>query len=87
MVSDTSMVYAGLKDDAEHADLVAYLETLSGGTGGLLRRTTRITSSLSAFTARTGHAVSARLRTRNPLTAAFKRQGGERRDLSDDVPS
>ena len=28
MVSDTSMVYADLKDDAEHADLVAYLETL-----------------------------------------------------------
>jgi cytochrome c len=28
MVPDTSMVYAGLKNDAEHADLVAYLETL-----------------------------------------------------------
>jgi cytochrome c2 len=28
MVSDTSIDYAGLKDDAEHADLVAYLETL-----------------------------------------------------------
>ena len=28
MVPDTSMVYAGLKDDAERADLVAYLETL-----------------------------------------------------------
>jgi hypothetical protein len=51
---------------------------LSGGTGGLLRRTTRITSSLSAFTARTDHAVSARLRARNPLMAPFKRQGGER---------
>jgi cytochrome c len=28
MVPDTSMVYDGLKDDAERADLVAYLETL-----------------------------------------------------------
>jgi cytochrome c len=28
MVPDTSMVYAGLKDDGERADLVAYLETL-----------------------------------------------------------
>src|ERR1700686_2669081 len=28
MVPDTSMVYAGLKDDAERADLVAYLKTL-----------------------------------------------------------
>jgi cytochrome c2 len=28
MVPDTSMVYAGLKDDAQRADLVAYLETL-----------------------------------------------------------
>ena len=28
MVPDTSMVYAGLKDDAERADLVAYLATL-----------------------------------------------------------
>jgi cytochrome c len=28
MVPDTSMVYAGLKDAAERADLVAYLETL-----------------------------------------------------------
>src|ERR1700726_4939009 len=28
MVPDTSMVYAGLKDDTERADLVAYLETL-----------------------------------------------------------
>jgi cytochrome c len=28
MVPDTSMVYAGLKDDAERADLVAYLGTL-----------------------------------------------------------
>ena len=28
MVPDTSMVYAGLKDDAERADLFAYLETL-----------------------------------------------------------
>ena len=28
MVPDTSMVYAGLKDDAERADLVAYIETL-----------------------------------------------------------
>jgi cytochrome c len=28
MVSDTLMIYAGLKDDAERADLVAYLETL-----------------------------------------------------------
>jgi cytochrome c len=28
MVPDTSMVYGGLKDDAERADLVAYLETL-----------------------------------------------------------
>jgi cytochrome c len=27
-VPDTSMVYAGLKDDAQRADLVAYLETL-----------------------------------------------------------
>jgi cytochrome c len=28
MVPDTSMIYAGLKDDAERADLVAYLATL-----------------------------------------------------------
>ena len=28
MVPDTSMVYAGLKNDAERADLIAYLETL-----------------------------------------------------------
>jgi cytochrome c len=28
MVPDTSMVYPGLKDNAERADLVAYLETL-----------------------------------------------------------
>jgi cytochrome c len=28
MVPDTSMVYAGLKNDAERADVVAYLETL-----------------------------------------------------------
>jgi cytochrome c len=28
MVPDTSMVYAGLKDDTGRADLVAYLETL-----------------------------------------------------------
>jgi cytochrome c len=28
MVADTSMVYAGLKDDNERADLVAYLGTL-----------------------------------------------------------
>jgi cytochrome c len=28
MVPDTSMVYAGLKDDAKRADLVAYLGTL-----------------------------------------------------------
>jgi cytochrome c len=28
MVPDTSMVYAGLKDDTQRADLVAYLETL-----------------------------------------------------------
>jgi cytochrome c len=28
MVPDTSMIYAGLKDDAERANLVAYLETL-----------------------------------------------------------
>jgi cytochrome c len=28
MVPDTSMIYAGLKDDAKRADLVAYLETL-----------------------------------------------------------
>ena len=28
MVPDTSMVYAGLKDDAQRADLVAYLGTL-----------------------------------------------------------
>ena len=28
MVPDTSMVYGGLKDDAERADLVAYLGTL-----------------------------------------------------------
>jgi cytochrome c len=28
MVPDTSMVYAGLKDDAQRANLVAYLETL-----------------------------------------------------------
>ena len=28
MVPDTSMIYAGLKNDAERADLIAYLETL-----------------------------------------------------------
>jgi cytochrome c len=28
MVPDTSMIYSGLKDDAERADLIAYLETL-----------------------------------------------------------
>ena len=28
MVPDTSLIYAGLKDDAKRADLVAYLETL-----------------------------------------------------------
>ena len=28
MVPDTTMVYPGVKDDAERADLVAYLETL-----------------------------------------------------------
>jgi cytochrome c2 len=28
MVPGTPMVYAGLKNDAERADLVAYLETL-----------------------------------------------------------
>jgi cytochrome c2 len=28
MAPDTSMIYAGLKDDAERADLVAYLGTL-----------------------------------------------------------
>jgi cytochrome c len=28
MVPDTSMIYAGLKDDAKRADLIAYLETL-----------------------------------------------------------
>ena len=28
MVPDTSMVYAGLKDDAQRAELVVYLETL-----------------------------------------------------------
>jgi len=28
MVPDTSMIYPGLKDDAERADLVAYLATL-----------------------------------------------------------
>ena len=28
MVPDTSMVYAGLKNEAERADLIAYLETL-----------------------------------------------------------
>ena len=28
MVPDTTMIYAGLKDDAERADLIAYLETL-----------------------------------------------------------
>ena len=28
MVPDTTMVYPGLKDDAQRADLVAYLETL-----------------------------------------------------------
>jgi cytochrome c len=28
MVPDTSMIYAGLKDDAKRADLVAYLATL-----------------------------------------------------------
>ena len=28
MVPDTTMIYAGLKDDPERADLIAYLETL-----------------------------------------------------------
>jgi cytochrome c len=28
MVPDTTMIYVGLKDDAERADLIAYLETL-----------------------------------------------------------
>jgi cytochrome c len=28
MVPDTSMIYAGLKNDAERANLIAYLETL-----------------------------------------------------------
>ena len=28
MVPDTTMIYAGLKDDAKRADLIAYLETL-----------------------------------------------------------
>ena len=28
MVPDTTMIYAGLKDDAERADLIAYLQTL-----------------------------------------------------------
>jgi cytochrome c len=28
IVPDTSMIYAGLKNDAERADLIAYLETL-----------------------------------------------------------
>jgi cytochrome c len=28
MVPDTTMIYAGLKDDAERADLIGYLETL-----------------------------------------------------------
>jgi cytochrome c len=28
MVPDTTMIYAGLKDDAERANLIAYLETL-----------------------------------------------------------
>ena len=28
MVPDTSMIYAGLKNDPERADLIAYLETL-----------------------------------------------------------
>ena len=28
MVPDTSMIYAGLKDNAERADLVAYIATL-----------------------------------------------------------
>jgi len=28
MVPDTSMIYAGLKNDAKRADLVAYLATL-----------------------------------------------------------
>jgi cytochrome c len=28
MVPDTSMIYAGLKNDAQRADLIAYLETL-----------------------------------------------------------
>jgi cytochrome c len=28
MVPDTTMIYAGLKDDTERADLIAYLETL-----------------------------------------------------------
>jgi cytochrome c len=34
MVPDTSMVYPGLKDSAERADLVAYLETLHERRGG-----------------------------------------------------
>jgi cytochrome c len=28
MVPDATMIYAGLKNDAERADLIAYLETL-----------------------------------------------------------
>ena len=28
MVPDTTMIYAGLKDDADRANLIAYLETL-----------------------------------------------------------
>ena len=28
MVPDTTIIYAGLKDDAERADLIAYLQTL-----------------------------------------------------------
>jgi cytochrome c2 len=28
MVPDTTMIYAGLKDDAERANLIAYLQTL-----------------------------------------------------------
>ena len=38
MVPDTTMIYAGLKDDAKRADLIAYLETaaLSGDSGGWL---------------------------------------------------
>jgi cytochrome c len=28
MVPDTTMIYAGLKDDAKRADLIAYLETV-----------------------------------------------------------